>query len=493
MAPSNSLAARAALVIVLLAGFYILAVAIAGILIYLPYAEWTYGGRLHVKLALFCIVGAGAILWSIIPRVDHFTAPGPVLPPNQHRKLFDTLRDIARATGQEMPSEVYLVPEVNAWVSNRGGIMGFGGRRVMGLGLPLLQALTVPQLRAVVAHEFGHFYGGDTKLAPWVYKTRIAIGRTLAGLAEHSSLLQTPFLWYGMFFLKVSNAVSRRQEFAADALAARVVGSRHLIEGLKLTHSAGLIFSAYWRSEVMPVLRNGFRPPLAEGFRHFYASPRIAEWASSSVEQELREGKADPYDTHPSLPERVAALKQWPERETATNDLPAISLIERVDKLEIELIESISAGANTQSLKSVAWENVGQDIWLPGWETETRKYEALAGITAAKLPETSQALSAFASQLGEEVASEEQQKHATAILGMALAVALKAEGWKVHALPGADVICEYKAFSIKPFEIVPKLASGELTPESWNKLCATYGIADLDLGPKTAIPKRLSA
>jgi Zn-dependent protease with chaperone function len=57
---------------------------------------------------------------------------------------------------------------------------------VMGLGLPLLQTLTVSQFRAVMAHEFGHYYGGDTKLGPWVYKTRAAIVRTLLGISQHS-------------------------------------------------------------------------------------------------------------------------------------------------------------------------------------------------------------------------------------------------------------------------------------------------------------------
>src|SRR5262245_41315408 len=99
-------------------------------------------------------------------------------------------------------------------------MMGFGSRRVMGLGLSLLQVLSVSQLRAVVAHEFGHFHGGDTKLGPWIYKTRAAIGRTIEGLAECSSLLQKPFLWYGKAFLRMTHAVSRRQEFTADALLA---------------------------------------------------------------------------------------------------------------------------------------------------------------------------------------------------------------------------------------------------------------------------------
>jgi heat shock protein HtpX len=165
-------------------------------LLYIPYAEWTYAGKLHFKLALFCILGAGTILWSILPRSDRFVPPGPSLAPKEHPKLFEILARVAKATRQEMPSEVYLTAEVNAWVMDRGGIMGFGSRRVMGLGLPLLQVLNVSQFRAVLAHEFGHFHGGDTKLGPWVYKTRAAIGRTLEGLEEHGSLLQKPFLWY---------------------------------------------------------------------------------------------------------------------------------------------------------------------------------------------------------------------------------------------------------------------------------------------------------
>jgi Zn-dependent protease with chaperone function len=69
-----------------------------------------------------------------------------------------------------MPAEVYLIPEVNAWVGQRGGFMGIGSRRIMGLGLPLLETLNVSQLEAVLVHEFGHYYRGDTRLGPWVYK-----------------------------------------------------------------------------------------------------------------------------------------------------------------------------------------------------------------------------------------------------------------------------------------------------------------------------------
>ena len=81
------------------------------------------------------------------------------------------LRDVAAKTEQEMPTEVFLLPEVNAWVAERGGLVGIGSRRVMGIGLPLMETLTVAQLCAVLAHEFGHYYGGDTSLGPWLYAT----------------------------------------------------------------------------------------------------------------------------------------------------------------------------------------------------------------------------------------------------------------------------------------------------------------------------------
>lgn len=73
-----------------------------------------------------------------------------------------------------MPHEAV---RVNAFVADRGGVLGIGSRRVMGLGLPLFSVLTASQFRAVLAHEFAHYCGGDTRLGPWVYKTQRAIVR----------------------------------------------------------------------------------------------------------------------------------------------------------------------------------------------------------------------------------------------------------------------------------------------------------------------------
>src|SRR5260370_42627074 len=95
----------------------------------------------------------------------------------------------------------------------------------MGLGLPLMQILSVTQLRAVLAHEFGHYYGGDTRLGPLVYNMRGSIGRTIYNLARQNSFLYKPFAWYGSGALRLTQGGSRQQEHAADELAARTVGA----------------------------------------------------------------------------------------------------------------------------------------------------------------------------------------------------------------------------------------------------------------------------
>lgn len=232
MSTRPSLAGRAVLALVLMFGFYVLAISMAALLLYIPYAEWAFAGRLHIRLAIFCVVGAGVILWSMLPRIDRFDAPGPLLTASEHPKLFTTIRDIAKSTGQTMPAEVYAVPEVNAWVAQRGGIMGFGSRRVMGLGLPLLQTVTVDQFRAILVHEFGHYFGSDTKLGPWVHKTRSALFRTYYALAEHSPIMHKPFEWYA---IALSLA---RKGWSVEALpgdAVRVRGEGQVFETFLMT------------------------------------------------------------------------------------------------------------------------------------------------------------------------------------------------------------------------------------------------------------------
>jgi heat shock protein HtpX len=484
-----SLAGRAVLALVLMVGFYALALGIAGALLLVPFAELKYAHRLHAKLTVACVLGAGVILWSILPRRDKFVPPGPRLERKKHPRFYEELGRIAKATGQPVPEEAYLEMDVNAWVSQRGGFMGFGSRRVMAVGLPLLRILKVSQLRGVLAHEFGHYHGGDTKLGPWIYKTHEALFRTVEKLAESGSALRHVFIAYAKLFLRISNAISRRQELAADQLAAGIVGSRAFGEGLRAVHQGGMAYQVYFRNECVPAFGSGFRPPLAEGFARFMSSPAIAGAVEEAVSREKAEDKHDPYRTHPPLHERLAAIGPIPPEPPpgapppVDGDPPSISLLEDLDVLEDQLLRAAFDAREVAKLKPIRWEEVGTRIYLPMWTKAALKAKSrLQGLTPALLLDGKPDLEGLGrDQLDKPGSREEAQAQGAVVLGAALVVALVRRGWALHADPGEPVTLDRGGVTISPFTLFSDLQEKKLTPDQWRQLCSRAGISDLDL------------
>jgi len=473
-----SLTTRALIAILLMIGFYLLALAVAGGLLWIVYAEFTYFDHINVRLTMACVIGAGVILWSIIPRRDNFEPPGPRVDPSWHPRLFAELEGIARATGQEMPRDVFLMPDVNAWVAQRGGVMGFGSHRVMALGMPLMALLTVPEFRAVIAHEFGHYHGGDTRLGPWIYKTRSAIGRTLRELGRRNSWLVAIFRWYGDMFLKITLAISRAQEYAADQIAAKLGGGAALISGLKQIHRGALAWNAYLQMEVMPVVSAGYSPPLGSGFSRFVASPTIKSQVESALEKELADGKADPFDSHPSLPERIAALQALPSSGEQDQRL-AIELLDDPDSADTSVIIS-----TTRALRPVAWDAVWEQVWLPTWRNRAASQaEALHGLTVANLPKalwSGELRQKIKNPAGTWPTTDQRVQMVQGTAACALALALLRDGWTFHMLPG-ESFCEKNGHRLEPFNVVPKLAKQQITQQQWTELCIETGISDLSL------------
>lgn len=488
---ARSLAARSLAAVALMLGFYVLALAIAAGLLYVPYAEWHYAGRLHLKLAVACVLGAAAIGWGILPRRDAFPAPGPRLEPRESPRLFRVLGDVARRTRQEMPVEVYLVSEMNAWVANRGGVMGFGSRRVMGLGLPLLQVASVDELEAILAHEFGHYHGGDTRLGPWIYKTRSAIGRTLQSLGDES-WLQVPFRWYGSFFMRITQAISRAQELTADQLAATTVGAASLVEGLKKVHATAGAFDAYWQQEALPVLGAGFHAPLADGFARFLRSPRIADAVHRTLAEELAGGRADPYDSHPPLRDRIAAVQSVPARAASAPRAyaPAIELLGDVAACERRLLEFGFRGSDggQPRFRSLAWDDVTREIYVPSWRTRAGRIAPLLGTaTLEQLPRVlsarGQELARAALERDEHVPEEHLPQVLAGAVGACVATRLVDAGWTPSADPGEPVTVSRNGASLEPFGAVARLQTDPDGAAWWASVVEQHGIGGLTLAP----------
>jgi Zn-dependent protease with chaperone function len=461
------LARRALLAIALMAGFYLFALAIVFGLLWIPYAEVTYVGRVHLKLTLVCIGAALTLLWALVPRVDRFEPPGPRLDEASHPELFALVRDVARATEQEPPSDVYLVNEVNAFVTHRGGFMGFGSRRVMGIGLPLLQTLSTVEFKAVLAHEFGHYASGDVKLGPWIYKTHGAIARALQGTQE--TLLEAPFNWYAMHFLRLTNAVSRQQEFIADKVAARVAGADALAGALRRLNALSLSFGAYVQNEVRPVVDAGYVPPLAAGYKEFISRANVAAFFQH-VADDLEAGREpDLFDTHPLLRDRLAALAV---RTAAAGGLiassPALRLL-RDPEAHARALTPFTFGGKGD-LKGIDWSEVGDRVYAPQWRAMAKRHAKwLERYTPAAIPLDRAAWIAAGTELlgRRDIDEEERVRQAAHVFGVGVAVAMLDAGWRAHTGPGLPVVLVRGGEEFNPFAAVESVAEGRLSVEEW--------------------------
>jgi Zn-dependent protease with chaperone function len=468
-------------------GFYGLAIAILAALWLGAYAQIRYGNRIYFRYLFFAGVGTVIIIAGIIPRRDEFVEPGLRLTEDGHPKLFKELRSIAEAVGQKMPADVFLVPDLNAWVMQRGGRLNWGGKRVMGLGLPLLNLLSVSQLRAVLAHEFGHFHGGDTKLGPVIYQTRSAIARTVQGLTRNRSILQIPFSLYGKMYLRVTHGISRQQEYAADELAARVAGSRPLAEGLEKIHKSAPAHAVYWQNEYMPVMGSGYHAPMLEGFSKFLEDPKVEEFSTKALEEQEASAAASPYVTHPPLGERLEAIGELPATAAGTDTSPAISLIGDAEAAESELVEGFMKKYSPRRLVPITWDDVASAVYIEQWTNLIDERGGwLEGITPASLPEVVKDLRPLAASyqqvIGQLPPAEAFQQIITMSLGASLAVHLASRGWELNERPSLGFAMRKDGKEIQPFGVLPRLAMGDLSPEDWSRQCDEIGIADADLG-----------
>jgi heat shock protein HtpX len=473
MSRNTWLAGRAVLAIALMVSFYLLALGVAAALLWLAYIDIVRARHPAFRLIAFCVVGAGSVLWAIVPRRDRFEAPGPAVTAQDQPDLFKLIHQVAHATSQAMPQDVYLLNDVNAFVTQRGGFMGVGGRRVMGLGLPLMQALTVDELKGVLAHEFGHYHAGDVALGPWIHKTRIAIGRTIAQLSEN--VLRYIFIGFGTLFFRVTRAVSRRQEFIADEIAAGIVGSHTMASGLRKLNGAAFAYHTYWYSELVPVMQAGFRPPVAAGFGRYTSRPEMTRLMDRVVQHEETEARTDPYDTHPSLRDRVAALERQPS--LAPVDVrAAASLLRNLDECEHRLFRTIDA--DLSNLKPLDWPAVSHAVYVPMWQARMKKYgELLRGYTCPSPPTTENELRQIGGGIVPAAASDETRVSAAwRLIVAAYAVVLLPLGWTAETLPGDEAVLRRGTEEFRPFSEIAAVVHGRTTLDAWRERCKALGI-----------------
>lgn len=482
---------RIAVALLLLIGFYLLVTVIVLAFVTIPIALMYARGRPTgglIKIALACWVFAGTLAWSLRPRKQPFSVDGLEVDPEDHPRLHKEVLAIAEQTGQRSPDKVILTADINAFVTENKGV------RYLGIGLPLLQSLSTAEASSVLAHEFGHFHGGDVQLGPWVHRTRRQIGHTLEDL-DDEGFLSWPFRAYGNFFLRVTQSISRAQEYAADRMAATVAGVEPAVAALRKVTGLAIAYDAYLDHEYFDALHAGVRPPLLQGFGHFvkHQSDRIRE----INRENSKDPKQDPFDSHPPTPLRVEALlesrDEFPSQPQEAKRFAAIRWIENPAALEAQVLEASwpnlkkIAKGGVQELPPAAWAELPDRFWRPGWKDSVSRIDGkhTPDWTLEDLGPVIQDPVAHVSQFLRQDSLEEEThaaQQAMEAVFASTALALEAAGFQLKPnAPGLPLIWVRDGKEQSVSALLERDEQGRLPAETWRERLSSKGLAKLPL------------
>ncbi|MBG0852892.1 M48 family metallopeptidase [Streptomyces spinoverrucosus] len=344
---------RALRALVLLAGFYLLGVlllaALAGVdyLLYL-HAPSGVAAKLYLVSVLLAIPLIRGLIMLRTPKEEE--AAGLPVTEADEPELWRTVRELADQVGTRAPSRIVLTADVNAAVAENGRLLGLlPGPRRLYLGVPLLQGLTEAQLRAVLAHELGHYSNSDTRLAALTVRGRAQILRTIGHFEEragkttareqarqekknakaaakgkkprevdtgHAGItyrtMARIYIAYAKLYFRATLAGARRQEYAADAAAARIAGRDATASALREIPVLDAAFGFYTRCYATLGTEAELLPPRGEVFGGFGRMLTARQLELAGLRTELPTEPTSPYDSHPPIADRVHRVEALP-------------------------------------------------------------------------------------------------------------------------------------------------------------------------------------
>ena len=256
-------------------------------------------------------------------------------------------------------------------------------------------------------------------------------------------------------------------------------------EGLKKIHAGEFAWHAYFHAEVQSLLRKGVMPPIGEGFRRFLAAPSVVTSFENVLANEITEGKTEPYDSHPPLVERLAAIKKMPQGLNGHASESALELLENPPELEQKFLWMIDASLKEKTFTYVDWDDLGEKVTIPNWRLLVSvNAKILQAMTPESIPQQLKRLPAFAREIpdppGELLNYEQSESRAVYLLGVSVGLRLLEQGWRMHAQPGDYYLYkgEEHADVVGKLEAITK---GEMSGEQWFAQCEKWGIAGLSL------------
>ena len=309
-------------------------------LISLLYSLFTVGRGPFVPVLLLGVSAAGIVAVVRALLVPGLVPGGREVTYEDAPALFDAIDDVVERMSYTRKNETCA-----AWIESvtldgsfeaklhqvpRWGVFG-GFQNHLQIGIPLLAALSIAELKALLAHEIGHLGGEHDRVVAWLYRQRVAWGLVQQKFAKPTNAIDRVlgkfFGWYAAYFQAYAFVLARNLEYKADRAAARATHPGAVANALtKIALMRRFLEEEFW-PRFMSQVETAPEPP----YPPYSMMPRafglaLKQWSRQDwLDRSLRTLPVAG-DTHPSLGERFEALNILPAPPTYAADRSSLSL-----------------------------------------------------------------------------------------------------------------------------------------------------------------------
>lgn len=344
-------------------------------------AYWFHSVSIMLAIALVSI-GALILIFLVkfifkkhVHDLSHLTE----ISKEEEPMLFLMIEEIVREVKTDFPKKVYLSADVNASVFYDSSFwsMFLPVRKNLQIGLGLVNSVSTIELRAILAHEFGHFSQRSMKVGSYVYNMNKVIFNMLYDNESYDSMTKkwaekSNYLaisvglaikiilgiqWILQKVYHVVNlsymSLSREMEFHADEVAANITGSRPLVTALLRLELADQSYQTvinHYQEKI-----NDAETTLNIYPQQTYVMGFFAEKNKLAVENNLpkvtldhlnRYNKSklvikDQWASHPTTEERIGQLEKLNLPTRNDNSAPATGIFKNIEKTQTALSQKL--------------------------------------------------------------------------------------------------------------------------------------------------------
>ena len=326
-------------------------------------------------LAIKLIAVVGVFLYVVIRslwvRVD--PPAGIHISKNEAPELFSIIDDLKKKLNSPNFHHVLITDDFNAAVVQRArlGLLGWYQNYLI-IGLPLMQSLTVEQLTAVLAHEFGHLSKNHARTANWIYRQRIRWEQLFILIEQNSSkvdIIFRPFLKrFVPYFATYSFPIARANEYEADKISVNLTSAETVAETLTTVNVIGHYLEEEYWPKIFNQVETLALPKLSPYMNYvqqlsdYVLHKETDHWLTYSLSL-----CTSFEDTHPSLSDRLNAIDQTAQ----------VKFAQHGDTAE-RLLGTCYAGI--VSAFDQKWQVAVQDAWQKEHQSFLERKDYLASL-----------------------------------------------------------------------------------------------------------------